>query len=460
MSSSEELSERLRNLRCTDIEAFVGLGRYVTKGRGISGVIKERPEEFKVWEVLEGGVEAIDPRYPVTSPILPWALYVLYKRDRELVRAVSEFAKEVGTRPSRVSVGGVKDRRAETWQFIAIPTSDHLRSGAREVRWHSVAAKHIGFIDYLSSSKIIANRFKVVVSRIKEFSEGALSDLFGELKSSGVPNYFGHQRFGVVRPISHLVGRLIVRGEYEEAVRLFIGGHSPFERREVQEMRRTFFETQDYGFVVDEFPSSLRYEKAIARHLMRRSGDFVNALRRMPLRLRRLIVESYASFLFNKALNVTLSEGLSPLEPTVGDLITVPDVYGYPSGQVFEVTKWNIEEVDKRLRRKDVYIVMPVPGHGVRVPRGARGSALQKVLEEEGVRMDQFRLRGMNEAGTVGSFRPILVPRFNVTSFNSLDESSAVIDLEMSRGSYATCLLREVMKSECALAYVGNPHVH
>ncbi len=45
----------------------------------------------------------------------------------------------------------------------------------------------------------------------------------------GIPNFFGHQRFGTTRPITHLVGKAISKGLFEEAVMIFLAKPSVHE---------------------------------------------------------------------------------------------------------------------------------------------------------------------------------------------------------------------------------------
>ncbi|MEM2700712.1 MAG: hypothetical protein QXN60_02625, partial [Nitrososphaerota archaeon] len=50
--------ERYRSLTCDEYESAVGIGAYYTQTRGIGGLIKVLPEDFEVWEVLNGGLDA------------------------------------------------------------------------------------------------------------------------------------------------------------------------------------------------------------------------------------------------------------------------------------------------------------------------------------------------------------------------------------------------------------------
>ena len=49
------------------------------------------------------------------------------------------------------------------------------------------------------------------------------------LEKTGVPNYFGWQRFGKPRTNTHLVGEALIQNDLKEAVRRYIGNPSPEE---------------------------------------------------------------------------------------------------------------------------------------------------------------------------------------------------------------------------------------
>lgn len=451
--------ETYLGLRCWEIEGFVGLGAYATSAQGVSGMIKEDPDDFEVWEQIEGGLDARElwekGGLPA-SPLLKKALLVLYKRDVETIRAVSELAKKIGVEAPEVSICGVKDRRARAWQFVAVPAERILRLRERGMELHGAAASHVGFVNDLSSRSLIRNNFRVVIRR----AEGPLSRLercLEQLREAGAPNFFGFQRFGLTRPISHLVGSLLARGMYEEAAHIFIGGPSSFESDEVRGLRAAFMDTRDYQLVLDEYPRQLRYERTMARYLAAKPGDYIGAFRSLPLRLRRLLVEAYTSYIFNVALSRSLSDGCPLTEPREGDLIAELDMYGNPAGRILEVTRWSREEAERRIREGSAAIVLPTLGRRVRFPRGPRGDALRSIVEEEGIDVRKPWPPAMHEVGRRGGYRAISIPRLEVSA-GVVGDGDVEMHISLVRGSYATSVLREVMKQRCALAYNGVEH--
>lgn len=58
------------------------------------------------------------------------------------------------------------------------------------------------------------------------------------MEVTGVPNYFGWQRFGKPRTNTHLVGEALVQNDLKEAVRRYIGNPTSEEHEENQKQDR------------------------------------------------------------------------------------------------------------------------------------------------------------------------------------------------------------------------------
>ncbi|MEM2003096.1 MAG: tRNA pseudouridine(13) synthase TruD [Nitrososphaerota archaeon] len=451
--------ETLKSLRCVDIEEFIGINGYVSQTPGIRGIIKKLPEDFQVWEIIEGGLDARDIWMKNASlPVIGMKnmLLLMRKFNRETIKAISDLSSFLKIIPSHVSVCGIKDRRAVTWQFLSVPYNPQI---VEEVVLHNAWVRPIGSIDSLSSKSLIRNNFEIKIRETEHPSTEMINESLEMLKINGVPNFFGYQRFGIIRPVTHIIGSLIVKNDLGSALKVFIGASSNLEKPSIREMRQYFMDTIDYKYVIDNFPLQLRYERTLARHLLENKDDFVGAFRKIPLRLRRLIVEAYSSYIFNKALSISIKDSSNLYEPYIGDLVVRLDMYGYPTGKIYEVNNWNIEDIEKRVKSGEVAIVIPQPGYSSKLPRGPRGDALKSVLDEESIELWNFYVKKLPEAGTIGSVRCISIQRYLIKLVQVLDDT---IDLMLSlpRGSYATALLREIMKNECALAYIGINHKH
>ncbi|MEM1954947.1 MAG: tRNA pseudouridine(13) synthase TruD [Nitrososphaerota archaeon] len=449
--------ERYRSLTCDEYESAVGIGAYYTQTRGIGGLIKVLPEDFEVWEVLNGGLDArerFERWRPPPYPPVRNALLVVKKRDRETLRVAADLAKILGVRLRAVKTYGLKDRRAVAWQFVAVPARSVLDRVDVPIEVRGAQALVVGEAHSVETRELLYNAFRVLV-READPDQEVLENFVREVNSRGVPNFYGLQRFGVSRPITHLVGYHLVRGDLEAAARAFVGLHTPHEQEHVIEFRRSFLESGDWSWAAMNAPKSLVYERALLRHLASNPGDFAGAFRRLPLRIRRLLVESYASYVFNRALTENLRDGVPLDEPLEGDLVARVDRFGRPERKLYEVSRWNIVEAARRVREGTMAILMPHPGHSVRLPQNERGKAILRALEQDGLRPSSFRLRDLPEAGSMGGYRAVTLRPLRISA-RAVKEDGVLVEMALPRGSFATVVLRELMKQRCALAYVGK----
>ena len=119
----------------------------------------------------------------------------------------------------------------------------------------------------------------------------------------GIPNFYGHQRFGTTRPITHLVGKAILKGDFQEAAMIFLAKPSPDEHPSSRQARTELQETRDFKLALEHFPKQLRYERSMLNYLAEKPDDFTGAFRTLPAKLQALFVQAYQSYLFNRFLS-------------------------------------------------------------------------------------------------------------------------------------------------------------
>ncbi len=449
--------DRYRNLTCDEYEQAVGIGAYLIEFKGIGGLIKVHPEDFEVWEVLNGGLdarEAFEDWRPPAIPPLKHALVVVRKRDRETLRVAADLAELLGVGLRAVKTYGLKDRRAVAWQFMAVPARSVLERTEGPMALRRAEALVVGEAHSVEPRELLFNRFRILV-REAEADQEALDRFVSEVVSRGVPNFYGLQRFGVSRPVTHVIGYHLVRGDLEAAARAFVGLSTPYEPQRHLEFRLSFTESGDWEWAARNVPKALVYERALISHVARNPGDFVGAFRRLPLRIRRLFVESYASYVFNRALTENMRDGLPLDEPLEGDLVSRLDRFGRPERRVYSVNRWNLSEAARRVREGAMAVLMPHPGYSVKLPQNERGEAVLRVLEEDGLGPSSFRLKHLDEAGSRGGYRPVLLRPLHISA-RVEGEREVLVETALPRGSFATVVLRELMRQRCALSYVGR----
>ena len=95
-------------------------------------------------------------------------------------------------------------------------------------------------------------------------------------KQKGVPNYFGVQRFGEIRPVTHKVGEALVKGFTEEAVFIYLGQPFPGEPDKTNAERRALWENRNIPSALKSFPEYLHYELAMMNWLVLHPLDYAH----------------------------------------------------------------------------------------------------------------------------------------------------------------------------------------
>ena len=148
--------------------------------------LREVPEDFVVDEVL--GFTA--------SGQGEHALLRVRKRGSNTGWVAKEIATRAGVRPHDVGYAGLKDRHAVTTQWYTVPTR---RRPAAD--WLGVQGDGYEVIEAYAHSRKLprgaleANRFAITL-RGYDGDIDALRTRAAEVARTGVPNYFGPQRFG------------------------------------------------------------------------------------------------------------------------------------------------------------------------------------------------------------------------------------------------------------------------
>ena len=449
-------AESLNRLDKLMIEEFIGIRGYASSSIGVGGVIKEKPDDFKTWEILMNGLDARRTyegwrEYKVGYGDL--TLCVLKKIGIDTIRASSIISRALGVKPKMIGFCGIKDKMSVSWQFITTPRGTMRLDGLKIDEIIDIKpVEDTG--SKLTSRSLLKNVFEVRI-RHARVDVNEVERCVEELKIHGVPNFYGHQRFGITRPITAIVGKLIMEDRLEEAVKAFLSAYSPLEGEENKLARMNLRENWDLEDSLNTFPRSLRYEREIMRYLMQKPEDYAGALRTLPIRLRRLMVESVAALAFNKALSRILAEG-KLMEPEIGDYVMPLGLGGRPEqDRCIQVRPENLETVKKLLKMNRLVIALPVPGYLSNIPRSWKGEVLREALEELGVELSMFRVRSLPETSTRGTLRPIIIPRWEIEIL-SHSEDELLLKLSLPPGSYATIVLREIMKSADPLAYIGR----
>lgn len=394
--------------QCLDVpplDRAIGLSTYSTRAPGIGGRIKRDFEDFQVEEILEHSqLASLESKGE-------YLLCQLTKFGMDTFHALELIRSKLGCSRGSLSVAGIKDRRAVTRQYMTIRRQSAAKVSS--VKILGLSLEPLGYVHTsIASNAISSNRFRVKITDMKV--DRIPPDQLEDLRTRGFANFFGYQRFGSRRPISHEVGRSIVRRDFRAAVECFISRSFPSEPEQTRYARDHFRETGDCARALEEFPVHLRHERLMLEYLKAHPSDFIGALRVLPLRLLKLFVHAYQAFLFNRRLSELLVE--------LGDL--------------------------RALRRSKP---LSVPGYLTSRAGREEDQAATKLLREEGISPRAFYVGPLWQISSAGAKRAVRILPKDLTVAGG-QPGEAQVAFELPRGSYATVLLRELMKPENPIA--------
>jgi tRNA pseudouridine13 synthase len=438
------------------LERQIGIEVYATKTVGVGGAIRRGVEDFVVEEILVDGSKATveasvgKAALGASGGRQRFLLCMLVKRNWDTFIAIKNVAKELGIDQARISVAGIKDAKAITTQHITI--EGVAAEDLAKVHVKDVALRFVGYFhESLCAFYLLGNRFKIVVREIQSATaQTQIQATWSELGSvGGIPNFYGHQRFGTARAITHQIGKALVHGDLEQAAMLLLAQPSPHEHPTSRQARAQLQATGDFKAAMEAFPVQLRFERVMLGHLVECPGDFAGAFRRLPLKLRLLFVQAWQSYLFNRFLSARLKAGLGLGEAVVGDFVVNVERSGLPMVKLGKlVDSSNVAEVNGLVAAGKMRVALPIFGAKQRLSEGKMGELERQILEAEGVDAAGFRVSVLPELGARGELRAAVCPvkGFNCAVTAENGGACAALEFTLLRGAYATVLLREIIK--------------
>jgi tRNA pseudouridine13 synthase len=422
-------------------ERFLGLEFYATESPGLGGRLKREASDFRVQELSA---------YPLPAPDGPVTVLRVESQGWEQHELTDRIAKQIGIPTHAIRWAGTKDRRAIAERILSYrgPPPPPGRIEIPRVRVQEVYRAR----EELVLGHHYGNRFELRLRELPGESEASVSRaeaLRAELaKTKGFPNFFGAQRFGEVRPITHSVGRALVQGDVARAVEIYLCEIPPGEVPQGASARRAYAEHRDAARALREFPPTFQFERQLLDHLARGHTP-ERALRALSRPLRNLFIHAYQAHIFNRYLSRRWAADLSLLEPSPGDwLLRVSKDGTVPGRDPVPVTEDNLTETRGLVAQGKARLVGPLVGYATPPLRGPAGNLLESVLAEDGVTRDRFRLPASPDLASAGNWRPFWcpAPAMEITWEPSSTDPALRFTFNLPRGTYATVLLREFTK--------------
>jgi len=327
---------------------------------GTGGRIKQQPEDFEVEEI---------PAYEPSGAGDHLFLWI-EKRGLGAEFLLRQVAKRLGIPNGEVGSAGLKDRHAVTRQYISVPASAEPNLG--QLEGDGIRLLRVGrHGNKLRPGHLRGNRFRILVRDADPAAGVSLDQCLARIRSEGLPNFYGPQRFG----------------------------------REG--------ETVELGLKM------LRGDGAKVRHSF----------------LRKLALSAAQSLLFNAYVGQRMADGLMR-QVLAGDVMAK-----WPAGGMFTAEDLPVEQ--ERFARHETIHAGPMFGRKTFPARLVAAEREQRILELAALSARSFDGFGKLLQGT---------RRHNLIYIDDLSAAWEPEGLRLAftlpAGSYATVLLREIMKSD------------
>ncbi len=398
-------------MRLANLREKIGIKGWYVPTRGIGGVVKAIPEDFVVIEAM-----AFKPTQLSKKP-RRYVYCIMRKRATETLRAIQEIERKLSLKNGLIGFSGIKDKWALTYQWISIPHLAFIRLTEQPLRTSEIALFPVGWHGVpIFTGVHLGNFFRI---RIREVS-GEPSDIHSELEqfsrfiaSNPLPNFFGYQRFGLSEPFTHQIGREIIKRNFTGVLRFLERG-----------LYLTTYKTKEKKHMVYSM------EKGILRKI-----------RSLPLRTLRLFVHSYQSYIFNRILSKRIQARIPIGKPVEGDI-------------VYSIKRRKFLFFDGENFAGIIGPYLPLIGFKTRMGEGKPWKIVERVLDEEGVKPEQFKLRNGIGIDFPGGLRPAYLQVKNFKVWYKGSSRLVLLFFYLPKGGYASIVLEELTKNEDV--YIGD----
>ena len=388
--------------------------------------VKARPEDFVVQEVSDAAIRDVPAEFRI---------YRLRKRSWDTFDLVDLLRRRLNLGPSDISYGGIKDRHGETEQILSLRNLPRLPARIEEKNFSLQA---VGYADRpVTARGIRGNRFRLVLRDIRAEEVPAMQARLDQIGRFGVPNYYDEQRFGSARHGQGFMGREVLLGNRERAMRLFFEP-SRFDPPRERKLKRSIVD--HWGRWEQLRPDAFGVYRRVL-DLLCEDGfahSYTRALGVIEKSHLLLVINAYQSYLFNEVLR----RWLAGLAERHGLALWSSR---YQAGEFLFYGALPADLAADMGRTE-----LPVPAYDTRVADPAIGAILAEVLAAEQIRQEQLRVRKIPGLSIHATYRrAVLMPEDLVVREAEEDDLypgrlKLGLDFFLPRGGYATLILKRV----------------
>ncbi len=383
--------------------------------------LKQTPADFLVEELTDVRPDGDGP----------FAFYRLHKVGWTTPDALQAIARRWDLHFNQFGYGGLKDRHADTTQFITI------RHGPqRNLSHERVELTFLGrrFEPY-SSREVTANRFAVTVRALTAADESHLQAMSTEVAACGVPNYFDDQRFGSVTADGRFVAKEMVAGRFEEALKMALASEYEFDKAEQKGEKDTLrAHWGDWPTCKAKLPKG--HARSLVTYLCDHPTGFKGAVARLRPELQGLYLSAYQSELWNRMLTKWLTANFP------ADALGVIHQHRGP----LPVPVRMVADVAEKWER----LLLPLPSPRLKPDPSADWLPhLDAVLAEEQVTLKGLKVPGLDKPFFSKGERLACLRPAGMTAEPGADELNrgkrkVTLRFDLPRGAYATMIVKRL----------------
>lgn len=381
--------------------------------------IKQLNEDFKVIELYDlNALKLKDEQKPK-----PYYYFILEKTNYSQIKAIEKVASVFSTSSKLINFAGTKDKNAITRQLISVyginPNTfeENLKFFNENV--DDLKLEYIGqFKSRLNLGDNIGNEFFITIRDLDKKDIIKAKNSIDQILKQGVLNYFDEQRFGYAKN-THIVGKYILLNEVEKAYFEILTSipDTPKENlvNFIQFIKSNWqqIKTQDIKIIdkaLELIPIYLKDEKRGLEHLKKHKNDFPGAFKKIHKKIRTLYINAYQSYLFNETIKLLKSKNL--------------------------ICNYKYLELINKDTKLDSNI-KPL---------------IEKLLEKDGLSLENFKLKSMPELKIRPALREILI---EVKDLKIIEEGKdelnegklkIVVKFKLQSGAYATNVVKQMFE--------------
>ena len=357
--------------------------------------------------------------------------YRLTKRGLGTPEAIEAVRRRWNIPAARIDYGGLKDRHAETIQYLTI-----LEGPEREIRERNYILEPIGRLPFAyGPTHFRGNRFDLTLRDMgREAADRAVRSL-ASLGTDGVPNYFDDQRFGSVGFDGGFIAEAWLKGDPERALRLAIAEPTASDRPETRDEKAILRECWGRW---SEAKARLgrSHARSLVTYLVDHPEDFRGAFVRVRRDLRSIWFSAYQSHLWNKILGRLIES------------ITRPDQRIAVDFKLGPLPVHHDLDAEQAAMLRGVAI--PLPSSRSALPEGPPlRPIVDAVLEEAGLAWNDLRVKWLKDVFfSKGDRKAVFFPsglKHSVEADELYPGRKKVrLGFELPKGAYATLVVKRL----------------